>query len=152
MKNQATAQKVQDVIPTMTIAEPTAKEKTAKVINFKSSAEDVKSEPTISEEVKPNQTEAITEKHVQSIEDIKRKSEVLSRLTVKWDALNEKRKRVENFAISHDGDTAAVRVFDASGEVFESNSPKTIIKLIEFWEDEFSEALEKVEKEMREIA
>ena len=152
MKNQAAAQKVQDVIPTMTIAEPTAKEKTAKVINFKSSAEDVKSEPTIPEEVKPIQTEAITEKPVQSIEDIKRKSEVLSRLTVKWDALNEKRKRVENFAISHDGDTAAVRVFDASGEVFESNSPKTINKLVEFWKAEFTETLENVEKEMREIA
>lgn len=161
MKNQATAQKVQEVIPTMTIAEPTAKEKTAKVINFKASAEDVKSEP-ITEEVKPIEVKAeevkaeptpiIEVKQLQSIEDIKRKSEVLSRLTVKWDALNEKRKRVENFAISHDGDTAAVRVFDASGEVFESNSPKTIGKLIEFWKEEFSDTLEKVEKEMREIA
>ncbi len=151
MKNDSTARKVQKVIPMMTIAEPTAKEKTAKVINIKSSEEDVKSEP-IAEEVKPEPTAAITEKPVKSIEDIKRKSEVLSRLAVKWDALNEKRKRVENFAISHDGDTAAVRVFDASGEVFESNSPKTIGKLIEFWKEEFSDTLEKVEKEMREIA
>ncbi len=91
-------------------------------------------------------------KPVQSIEEIKRKSEVLSRLSVKWDSLNEKRRRVEDFAISHDGDTASVRVRDAQGELFESNSPKTIGKLIEFWKEEFSDAIAGVEKEMREIA
>ena len=91
-------------------------------------------------------------KPVQSIEEIKRKSEVLSRLSVKWDSLNEKRRRVEDFAISHDGDTASVRVRDAQGELFESNSPKTIGKLIEFWKEEFAEAINSVEKEMREIA
>lgn len=159
MKNQATAQKVQEVIPTMTIAEPTAKEKNAKVINFKSSAEDVKSEPITSEAVAELQTQPTTEpapvieaKPTRSIEEIKRQSEVLSRLSTKWDELNEKRRRVENFAISHDTDTAAVRVKDANGEVFESNSPKTIGQLIEFWKVEFSEAIANVEKEMREIA
>ncbi|MFZ4725043.1 MAG: hypothetical protein ACOYMD_06315 [Paludibacter sp.] len=91
-------------------------------------------------------------KPIQSIEDIKRKSEVLNRLTVKWDTLTEKRRKVENFAISHDGDTSAAIVRDAHGEVFESNSPKTIGKLIEFWKAEFSEAIANVEKEMREIA
>ena len=95
----------------------------------------------------------ITEvKPVLSIEDIKRKSEVLSRLSVKWDSLAEKRRRVENFAISHDGDTASAIIRDAQGEVFESNSPKTIGQLIEFWKAEFSEAIANVEKEMREIA
>jgi len=152
MKNDSTARKVQEVIPTMTITEPTAKEKTAKVINFKSSAEDAKSEPitqevkpepteAITQEVKPEPTAAITEKPIQSIEDIKRKSEVLSRLTSKWDSLIEKRKRVENFAISHDGDTASAIIKDAHGEIFESNSPKTISRLIEFCKDEFSEAI-----------
>ena len=94
----------------------------------------------------------IEAKPIQSIEDIKRKSEVLNRLTVKWDTLTEKRRKVENFAISHDGDTSAAIVRDAHGEVFESNSPKTIGKLIEFWKAEFSEAIANVEKEMREIA
>ena len=46
----ATAQKAQEVIPTMTILEKTATEKTAKVINFKTAAEEVPSE-TITEEV-----------------------------------------------------------------------------------------------------
>jgi hypothetical protein len=94
----------------------------------------------------------IEAKPILSIEDIKRKSEVLNRLTVKWDTLTEKRRKVENFAISHDGDTSAAIVRDAHGEVFESNSPKTIGKLIEFWKAEFSEAIANVEKEMREIA
>ena len=192
--NAATAQKAQEVIPTMTILEKTATEKTAKVINFKANAEEVPSE-TITEEVTAEATapEATTEetsaeaapetvsiyeviekvnaefnaapeaiqaapapiaeaKPVLSIEDIKRKSEVLSRLSVKWDSLAEKRRRVENFAISHDGDTASAIIRDAQGEVFESNSPKTIGQLIEFWKAEFSEAIANVEKEMREIA
>ena len=222
--NAATAQKAQDVTPTMTILEPTATEKTAKVIQFKASAQEAKSEPitqevtaettaqqtialeteeaetvsiydviakvnaeyisgerilpseaarraaeetasataapTAAEEVTPTASTivepapaAIIEaKPVQSIEDIKRKSEVLSRLAVKWDTLAEKRRRVENFAISHDEDTASAIIRDAQGEVFESNSPKTIGKLIEFWKAEFSEAIANVEKEMREIA
>ena len=196
--NAATAQKAQEVIPTMTILDKTATEKTAKVINFKANAEEVPSE-TITEEVTAEVTaqetapEATTEettaeaapetvsiyeviekvnaefnaapeaiqaapapiaevKPVLSIEDIKRKSEVLSRLSVKWDSLAEKRRRVENFAISHDGDTASAIIRDAQGEVFESNSPKTIGQLIEFWKAEFSEAIANVEKEMREIA
>ena len=195
--NAATAQKAQEVIPTMTILEKTATEKTAKVINFKAAAEEVPSE-TITEEVTAETTaqdapEATAEettaeaapetvsiseviekvnaefnaapeaiqaapapiaevKPVLSIEDIKRKSEVLSRLSVKWDSLAEKRRRVENFAISHDGDTASAIIRDAQGEVFESNSPKTIGQLIEFWKAEFSEAIANVEKDMREIA
>ena len=192
--NAATAQKAQEVIPTMTILDKTATEKTAKVIQFKANAEEVPSE-TITEEVTTEATapEATAEettaeaapetvsiyeviekvnaeynaapeaiqaapapiaeaKPVLSIEDIKRKSEVLSRLSVKWDSLAEKRRRVENFAISHDGDTASAIIRDAQGEVFESNSPKTIGQLIEFWKAEFSEAIANVEKEMREIA
>ena len=199
MKSNATAQKVQEVTPTMTIVETKASEKSAKVINFKANAEEVPSE-TITEEVTAPEATAqqaapeaetvsiyeviekvnaeynsgerilpseaarraaeeatapapiIEAKQVQSIEDIKRKSEVLSRLAVKWDTLAEKRRRVENFAISHDGDTASAIVRDSQGEVFESNSPKTIGKLIEFWKSEFSEAIANVEMEMREIA
>ena len=114
-------------------------------------AEEVTATATIIEPT-PTPAPIIEAKPIQSIEDIKRKSEVLNRLTVKWDTLTEKRRKVENFAISHDGDTSAAIVRDAHGEVFESNSPKTIGKLIEFWKAEFSEAIANVEKEMREIA
>lgn len=165
MKNSGAAQKVQAVIPAMTIVEKTATEKNAKVINFKAKADDTPSEPIAPEavaeptqaeatpqEVKAEQPTPVKPSPVQSIEEIKRKSEVLSRLTAKWDSLIEKRKRIENFAISHDGDTASAIIKDAHGEIFESNSPRTISRLIEFCNDEFTEAIAKVEKEMREIA
>jgi hypothetical protein len=159
MSKNSAAQKAQetDFVKSHFLVVKPNTESTAKVINFQANAED-----TASEEVKPQEVkapEATTEpapvieaKPVQSIEDIKRKSEVLNRLTVKWDTLTEKRRKVENFAISHDGDTSSAIVRDAHGEVFESNSPKTIGKLIEFWKAEFSEAIANVEKEMREIA
>ena len=76
-----------------------------------------------------------TEPKLLTIDEIKRKNEVLRRLTAKYDTLQDKRRRVENFKISHDTDTATVTVSDATGEVFESNSPKTIGKLIEFWQE-----------------
>lgn len=168
MSKNSAAQKAQEndfLKSHLLVVTPNTKEASAKVIDFKASAENTASEP-ITEEVKPQEvkaeevkTEIIAPvqaapeaKLVQSIEDIKRKSEVLNRLTVKWDTLTEKRRKVENFAISHDGDTASTIVRDAHGEVFESNSPKTIGKLIEFWKAEFSEAIIEVEKEMREIA
>ena len=132
LPSEAARRAADEVTATATIIEPAP---TATII-----------EPT------PAPAPIIEAKPIQSIEDIKRKSEVLNRLTVKWDTLTEKRRKVENFAISHDGDTSAAIVRDAHGEVFESNSPKTIGKLIEFWKAEFSEAIANVEKEMREIA
>jgi len=162
MSKNGSAQKAQDnefSKSHLFVVKPNTKEASAKVVNFKASAEDTASEP-ITEvieavkvpEVVTEPTPIIEAKPVQSIEDIKRKSEVLNRLTVKWDTLTEKRRKVENFAISHDGDTSSAIVRDSHGEVFESNSPKTIGKLIEFWKAEFSEAIANVEKEMREIA
>lgn len=94
------------------------------------------------EEVKPQPTLA----------EIKRKNEVLSRLMERHEILSEKRRRVENFRLSHDRDTATVLVTDANGEEFQSNSPKTIGRLIEFWMNEFNEALSELEKEIRETA
>ena len=87
-----------------------------------------------------------------SIEDIKRKAELLTRLNAKYDKLIEKRKRMENFKVSHDNDTAEILLHDAKGESFKSHSPKAIAKFIEFCKDEFSEVIKETEKEMREIA
>jgi hypothetical protein len=162
MSKNSTARKVQSddfMSSHFLVVKPNTEEASEKVINFKASAEDTSSEtiapeaqaePQVEQTAEP--TPAIEAKPIQSIEDIKRKSEVLSRLTAKWDRLAEKRRRVENFSISHDGDTASAIIKDAQGEVFESNSPKTIGQLIEFWKAEFSEAIAQVEKEMREIA
>lgn len=139
MNKNSAAQKVQEAAaPKMTVVKP-QEEKKAEVIN-KTKAEDVSFSPVV-QEIKPL-----------TIEEIKRKSEVLSRLAVKYDQLQEKRKKVENFKLSHDKDSTLVRVFDSGGEVFESSSPKTIGRLLDFWFEEFSEGLQETEKQMREIA
>lgn len=139
MNKNSAAQKVQEAeAPKMTVVKP-QEEKKAEVIN-KTKAEDVSFSPVV-QEIKPL-----------TIEEIKRKSEVLSRLAVKYDQLQEKRKQVENFKLSHDKDSTLVRVFDSGGEVFESSSPKTIGRLLDFWFEEFSEGLKETEKQMREIA
>ena len=109
-------------------------------------SETLNEEPT-AETVKP-----IEEKKQLTIDEIKRKNEVLRRLTSKYDDVSLKLWRIENFKISADRETATVQVTDASGEEFQSNSPKTIGKLIEFWTDEFKNALAELEKEIRENA
>lgn len=138
--NAAQTAQEQEKKVTMTIVEP-AKERKAESLNLQAKAEDVSSVHVVQEKPK-----------MQTIEDIKRKSEVLTRLSKKYDDLQEKRKRVENFQISHDTDSASVQVYDANGEAFESHSPKTIGKLIQFWMEEFTEAIAETEKKMREIA
>lgn len=97
-------------------------------------------------------TEVIEEVKPLTIDELKRKAELLTRYAQKHGELTEKRKQVENFIISHDKETATVMVHDAQGEVFQSNSPKTIGKLIEFWLEEFTSAINETESKMREIA
>lgn len=90
-----------------------------------------------------------SEKKALTIEEIKRKNEVITRLTTKYDQLSEKKRKVENFKLSYEEDTAHAIVRDANGEVFESSSPKTIGKLLEFWLAEFSAAIAETETELQ---
>ena len=99
-------------------------------------------EPAKTEAVKPQPT----------IEEIKRKNEVLRRLVAKHEDISLKLWRIENFKISSDKDTSSVFLTDSNGENFQSNSPKTVQKVIQFWTDEFKNALEEIEKEIRENA
>lgn len=165
MNKSSAAQKAQsdDFIKNhLHIVKPGATVASEKVSKLQEKAEDVQAEPIdqerpaeataiAPEEVKPTeqQTPSIAP---QTIEDIKRKAELLTRLSKKYDDLISKLHRVEDFVISHDQETASVKVKDAMNFTFESNSPKTIGKLIEFWKDEFSEAIKETEKQMREIA
>lgn len=139
MKNQAAARKVQEgeARPEMKVVIP-SKETTGS--ELQKNAEDVNFLPVQEQQQPP------------TIEELKRKAELLTRFAQKHSELIEKRKQVENFKISHDSDTATVMVHDAKGEVFNSNSPKTIGRLIEFWFEEFTEAIQNIEKQMREIA
>lgn len=75
------------------------------------------------------------------IDELKNRAIALNLLTQKNDELHAKRKRLERFAIIHDQNNAAVTVVDANGEKFVSTSPKSIKKLIEFWQEEFKEAI-----------
>ncbi len=161
MKNNATAQKAQtdDFLKNhLYIVKPGATVETEKVSNLQEKAEDVQSEPIDQEKateattIAPEPIKEVVSITPQTIEDIKRKAELLTRLSKRYDDLIDKLHRVEDFVISHDHETASVKVRDAMNFTFESNSPKTIGKLIEFWKDEFSEAIKETENQMREIA
>ena len=108
------------------------------------------SAPLPAETAPPAKVEAV--KPQPTIEDIKRKNEVLKRLTDKYDRLQDKLRRVENFKLSSDRETATIVVTDSNGEEFRSNSQKTLVQLIAFWHDEFKQAIAEVEKEIRENA
>lgn len=133
MKTTSTAQKMEqkNEIPMLTVVTPEKEVKT-----------EIPAEPAKTEAVKPQLT----------IEDIKRKNEVLKRLTDKYDRLQDKQRRVENFKLSSDRETATIVVTDSNGEEFMSNSQKTLVQLIAFWHDEFKQAIAEVEKEIRENA
>ncbi|HNX89636.1 MAG TPA: hypothetical protein PKH58_11170 [Paludibacteraceae bacterium] len=103
-------------------------------------------------EVKPTEVKPVEEVKPLTIEDIKRKNEVVKRLTDKYDRLNEKLRRVQNFKLSSDRETATILVTDSNGEEFQSNSQKTMVQLIAFWHEEFKEAIAEVEREIRENA
>lgn len=133
MKTTSTAQKIEqkNEIPMLTVVTPEKEVKT-----------EIPAEPAKTEAVKPQPT----------IEEIKRKNEVLKRLTDKYDRLQDKLRRVENFKLSSDRETATILVTDSNGEEFISNSQKTLVQLIAFWHDEFKQAIAEVEKEIRENA
>jgi hypothetical protein len=84
-----------------------------------------------------------------SIEDLKNRAITLTLLNQKHDGLIEKRKRLERFAIVHEQENAQIRVTDARGEEFVSNSPKSIAQLLIFWNEEFREAIEEVESQIK---
>lgn len=138
MSNVATAQKIEQKTNLTVVSKTDENKKEVKQLT-KSTA--TKPEPTV--EPKPVQPKVLT------LDEIKRKNEILTRLITKREVIAEKLKRVENFKISHDGDTATVLITDAKGEEFESNSPKTIENLIEFWLKEFGDALKNIEEEIR---
>ena len=139
MKTTSTAQKMEqkNEIPMLTVVTP------EKVVKSETA-------PLPEETAPPAKVETV--KPQLTIEDIKRKNEVLKRLTDKYDRLQDKLRRVENFKLSSDRETATIVVTDSNGEEFMSNSQKTLVQLIAFWHDEFKQAIAEVEKEIRENA
>lgn len=92
------------------------------------------------------------EKQVLTIDDLKNRASLMVVLSEKHSLLLEKKRSLERFAISHDKNNASILVVDATGEEFKSSSPKTVGKLIEFWKQEFAEAISEVETSLRDTA
>lgn len=87
-----------------------------------------------------------------SLEELKRKGEMLTNLSKRHEEVSEKFKRLENFSVLHDNSTAEILMKDANGETFKSHSPEAISKYIEICKEEFKCKLADIESQMREIA
>ena len=144
MKTNSTAPKMEqkNELPMLQVVTPETEVQTETNPGKVPEAPEATPEPAKTEAVKPQPT----------IEEIKRKNEVLRRLVAKHEDISLKLWRIENFKISSDKDTSSVFLTDSNGENFQSNSPKTVQKVIQFWTDEFKNALEEIEKEIRENA
>lgn len=84
-----------------------------------------------------------------TLQDLKDRAAVVFLLQEKHTKLVEKRASLDRFEISHDKDNAKITVEDATGEEFESSSPKSIRKLIEFWKEEFDEVIMEIENRLK---
>lgn len=139
MKNQNQSPKanVTEVKPVMEIVKT---EQESKKSGLQNSAEDITALPVV-QEIKPI-----------SLDELKRKVEMLTNLSKKHDDESQKLKRIENFAVLHDNTTAEILLKDANGETFRSHSPEAISKFIDVCKSEFNLKLSDIEKQMREIA
>ena len=114
-------------------------------------------------EAKPKNTEAkpeavtkveeipvsLPQRKIPSIRELQEKAEKMHLLSERYNVLSGKKQQLEVFSISHDGETAGLYLTDAKGTSFNSSNPVCIRKLIEIWKQNYSEALEQTEKEMR---
>lgn len=100
-------------------------------------------------EVKSEETKV--ERKEPTLQDLKDRATIVYLLQEKHNKLLEKRASLDRFAIKHDDDNAKITVKDATGEEFHSSSPKTIAKLIDFWKEEFNEAINEVESNLKKV-
>ncbi len=91
------------------------------------------------------------ERRIPTMQELKDSVTTLYLLQEKHSQLITKRASLNKFAITHQKDNAEAVITDANGEEFRSCSPKTIAKLIEFWKEEFDEAINEVESQLKQI-
>jgi len=84
-----------------------------------------------------------------TLEELKNRATIIHLLSEKHDELTKKRNSLNKFTIAHESDNATVIVRDVNGLKFESTSPKTIGKLLEFWKEEFDDAIREIEEKLR---
>lgn len=91
------------------------------------------------------------QKHIPTIREMQEKAEKMHLLSEKYDSLSAKKQDLDLFSISHDGDTARMRLTDARGQHFESSNPVCIRQLIDLWKKTYTDAMAKTEEEMRKL-
>lgn len=91
------------------------------------------------------------QKHIPTIREMQEKAEKMHLLSEKYDDLSSKKQDLDHFSISHDGDTARMRLTDAKGQHFESSNPVCIRQLIDIWKKTYTDAMAKTEEEMRKL-
>lgn len=89
------------------------------------------------------------QKHIPTIREMQEKAEKMHLLSEKYDSLSSKKQDLDVFSISHDGDTAHMRLTDAKGQWFESSNPVCIRQLIDIWKKTYMDTMRKTEEEMR---
>ena len=100
---------------------------------------------TPKEEVQPIEVPPLT------MSQLTERSEKLHLLSVKYNSLQEKRKELERFKISHNSNSAQMSIVDSQGLTFESSNPGSMTQVIEIWKEDFEKAIEATEKEMRSL-
>ena len=91
------------------------------------------------------------QKHIPTIQEMQEKAEKMHLLSEKYDKLNSKKQKLDVFSISHDGDTATMRLTDAKGAYFESSNPVCIRQLIDIWKKTYTDTMAKTVEEMRSL-
>ena len=100
---------------------------------------------TPKEEVQPIEVPPLT------MSQLTERSEKLHLLSVKYNSLQEKRKELERFKISHNSNSAQMSIVDSQGLTFESSNPGSMTQVIEIWKEDFEKVIEATEKEMRSL-
>ena len=88
---------------------------------------------------------------VLTLQDYKERAVNAFHLQKKHSELTAKRQEVKEFDITSDQQNATITVTDKTGKTITSNSPKSIKKLMEFWTEEFTTAIDEVETEIKGI-
>ena len=97
------------------------------------------------DEVKP---ETVVKKEP-TLQELKNRATLIHLLDEKHTKLTAKRSSLDRFIIKHESENAQIVVTDANGEEFKSSSPRTISKVLEFWKEEFDEAITEIENEIK---
>ena len=101
------------------------------------------------EVIVPNEEIMPAKKHSLTMSQITERAEKLHLLSVKYNNLQEKRRELDRFSISHETDLSQMTIVDSNGLRFDSNNPGSIAQVIDIWKNDFAKAITNTEAEMR---